>query len=84
MSYFPKTNIKLLGAIYNGFAYFEYRACQNKWGIDNGFIYEIAMSDNSTRCANIKKTVAHVCIDEDSEGKPITETWKLKKHNIFN
>ena len=30
------------------------------------------------RLCNILKTVAHVVVDEGSDGEPITETWKIK------
>lgn len=84
MSFFNET-IANGGEFYNGFAYFEYRVStgaapfQGEWGIENGFKHEIAICDGSVRFANIKKTVAYVCIDEDDCGKPIVEKWKIKQ-----
>lgn len=66
--------------------YFEYRISegnapgQGDWGIKNGFIHEISVCDGSVRFATIKKTVAYVVVDEDDEGKPVVEKWKIK-HN---
>ena len=31
------------------------------------------------RYANVKKTVAYVCVDEDEFGLPVVEKWDLKK-----
>jgi hypothetical protein len=65
-------------------AYFEYRIGdgtaegQGDWGITHGFIHEIPVCDGSVRFANVKKTVAHVCVDEDDEGNPIVEKWQIK------
>ena len=64
--------------------YFEYRLSdgtasgQGTWGIDNGFIHEIAVCDGSIRFANVKKTVAYVVVDEDKNGKPVVEKWNIK------
>jgi hypothetical protein len=83
MAYFNNT-ITNGGLFNNGLANFEYRVStgdaegQGTWGIENGFKYEIAMSDGSVRFANIKKTVAYVCIDIDDLCKPIVEKWKIK------
>jgi len=63
---------------------FEYRVSdgtapgQGDWGLKNGFLHEIAVCDGSIRFANVKKTVAYVVIDEDAEGKPVIEKWKIK------
>ena len=84
MSFFKET-ITNGGMFYNGFANFEYRVSngdapfQGEWGIDNGFKHEIAICDGSVRFANIKKTVAYVCIGEDECGKPIVEKWSIKR-----
>lgn len=84
MSFFNET-ITEGGMFNNGFGNFEYRVSkgdapfQGEWGIENGFKYEIAIFDGSVRFANIKKTVAYVCIGEDDDGKPIVEKWKIKQ-----
>jgi len=64
---------------------FEYRIStgdapfQGTWGIENGFVHEIAICDGSVRFANVKKTVAYVMVDTDDEGKPVVEKWKIKQ-----
>ena len=64
---------------------FEYRVSagdaigQGTWGIENGFVHEIAICDGSVRFANVKKTVAYVMVDTDDEGKPVVEKWKIKQ-----
>lgn len=84
MSFFKET-VTNGGMFYNGFANFEYRVStgdapfQGTWGIENGFKHEIAICDGSVRFANIKKTVAYVCIGEDEMGKPIVEKWSIKR-----
>jgi hypothetical protein len=62
---------------------FDYRICSDEWGMRNGFAHEIAMSDGSVRFGNVKKTVIHICIDEDQYGKPIIEKWKIKQHSFW-
>ena len=63
---------------------FEYRVSdgtapgQGDWGIKNGFMHEIAVCDGSVRFANVKKTVAYVCIGEDDMGVPVVEKWSIK------
>lgn len=64
--------------------HFEYRISegtapgQGEWGIKHGFKHEIAICDGSVRFANVKKTVAYVCIDEDEYGNPVVEKWNIK------
>ena len=62
---------------------FTYKLSNNTWGLSHGLKYEIDVLDG-TRCANITKTRAYVCIDEDSQGNPVIETWILSKHNQYN
>ena len=35
------------------------------------------------RYANVKKTVAYVCVDEDADSMPVIEKWKLKKNTEY-
>ena len=64
--------------------YFEYRLSEGKaplqgdYGLMHGLLHEVAMGDGSVRFANVKKTVAYICIDEDDTGKPIMEKWAIK------
>ena len=57
---------------------FEYRPTFDSWAKSKGFEFELAAGDGSVRYANIKKTVAYVCIDESDDGTPITEKWSIK------
>lgn len=59
---------------------FEFiEAEKGSWGELNGFKYKIAVGElGEYRYANIKKTVAYVCVDEQ-DGKPVTEKWFLKR-----
>ncbi|AGR47944.1 hypothetical protein PHIM7_234 [Sinorhizobium phage phiM7] len=36
------------------------------------------------RWAKVLKTVAHVVVDEDPEGKPVIEKWNIKDHKHYN
>jgi len=58
--------------------YFEYAACTNTWGVAHGFMHEIFMCDGTTRCANVKKTIAQVCVDENEFGLPVIQKWAIK------
>lgn len=62
--------------------YFTYRRTDDFWALQHGFLYEIDVLDG-VRYANVKKTVAHVCTDEDAEGKPVVDKWKIKHHIKF-
>ena len=64
---------------------FEYRPVdEDSWGLRNGFPYEIAIGDlGDTRYAKVLKTVVYVVIDQDENGDPIVDKWKIKKHLIF-
>lgn len=33
---------------------------------------------DTTRWARVRKTVAHVVVDEDADGNPVVETWKVR------
>lgn len=62
--------------------YFTYRMTQNAWAIANDLTHEIDVLDG-VRFAKVLKTVAHVCIDEDSQGKPVLQSWKIKNHDQY-
>lgn len=40
----------------------------------------VFMSDDTTRFAKVKKTVAHVVVDADEYGQPVTERWQIRDH----
>lgn len=61
---------------------FTYRETKNEWALSNGLKHEIDVLDG-VRFANIRKTVANVCVDEASNGTPVTEKWFIKKHVVF-
>jgi hypothetical protein len=35
------------------------------------------------RYANVKKTVAYICVDEDEFGAPVLEKWQLKNNRSY-
>lgn len=41
------------------------------------------INESGWRYANVKKTVAHIVIDEDDYGQPVIEKWSIKKHRTF-
>ena len=41
------------------------------------------INDSGYRYANVKKTVAYVCVDEDDHGMPIIEKWYIKNHREY-
>lgn len=85
MSYFKQYGVAIGEFVLPEFGTrFEYRISkgdaegQGDWGIRNGFPHEIAVCDGSVRFAIVKKTVAYVAIDEDEDGKPVVEKWKIR------
>lgn len=63
----------------------EYCKTTDFWAVENGFEFEIFFETTQTkRFANIKKTVAYVCVDEDENGKPILDKWlcKNRKYDV--
>jgi len=64
--------------------YFEYRISQGNaplqgdYGLRHGLPHEIAMCDGSVRFANVKKTVAYICVDENEQGLPVIVKWNIK------
>ena len=62
--------------------WYTFSESNNLWGINQGFPHEIDVLDG-TRCAHVKKTVAHVAVDEDEKGRAIIEIWPIKKYNLW-
>ena len=62
--------------------WYTFSESNNLWGINQGLPHEIDVLDG-TRCAHVKKTVAHVAVDEDEKGKAVIEIWSIKKHNLW-
>lgn len=61
---------------------FTYRETKNEWALSHGLKHEIDVLDG-VRFANVRKTVANVCIDEARDGTPVIAKWFIKKHVIF-
>ncbi len=62
---------------------FTYRKTTDQWAIKNNLPYEVDVAAD-TRFANITSSRCYMAIDEDSEGKPVIERWKIRKHIKFN
>ena len=43
-----------------------------------------AARESGWRYANVKKTVAHIVVDEDASGQPIIEKWQIKNHLTYS
>ena len=39
--------------------------------------------DHSTRPALVRKTVAHVAVDENADGTPVVERWFIRSHRTY-
>ena len=61
--------------------WFTYQPTKDVWALSHGFTHEVDVLDG-IRYTRVLKTVAHVCVDE-VDGKPVLESWKLKKHNLY-
>ena len=62
--------------------WYTYAPNTNPWAIEHGLTHEIDVLDGK-RSAIVKKTVVIVAVDENGDGTPVIEKWKLNKHNIF-
>ncbi len=68
--------------------HFDYsHAKEGSWGHKHGLPHVVHVGTggkdsigSETRAAHVKKTVAHVAVDENPDGTPKIEKWKLKKH----
>jgi hypothetical protein len=41
------------------------------------------VNDQGYRYANVKKTVAYICVDEDEFGAPVVEKWSIKNNVAY-
>ena len=65
-------------------AYFEYaNVWHNKWAAHAGLLQSIYVKDGSTRGAKILKTVAYVAVDENENGLPVVEKWRINGHRYY-
>ena len=62
--------------------YFTYSGTKDEWELSHGLISEIDVLDG-IRYGIVKKTVAHVAVGEDENGKPIIEIWDIKRHHKY-
>lgn len=47
------------------------------------FPLKVWVAANDFRWARVHKTVAHVVVDEDAEGKPVVEKWDIKGQKVY-
>jgi hypothetical protein len=40
-------------------------------------------SNQETRPALIRRTVAHVVVDENPDGSPVVERWTIRSHRVY-
>ena len=62
--------------------WFTFRLTTDHWALSHKFLHEIDVGTSSypeVRFANVLKTVANVVIDEDENGYPVVESWKITK-----
>ena len=68
---------------------FEYSLNDDPYnGLNEDFPHKVwvgggQINDSGYRYANVKKTVAYVCVDEDDHGMPIIEKWYIKNHREY-
>ena len=64
--------------------YFEYSLNDDDFDFCKEFAHKVwvggLVNDQGYRYANVKKTVAYVCVDEDEYGQPVVEKWDIKQN----
>ena len=68
----------------NYFHYSENNHCFLDFHKDYPHIVWVGGIGQQYRYANVKKTVAYICVDENADGTPVIEKWQLKKNVTFN
>jgi hypothetical protein len=67
--------------------YFEYSINDDDFDFCKDFAHKVwvggLVNDQGYRYANVKKTVAYVCVDEDDYGQPVVEKWQLKNNVAY-
>lgn len=78
------TQPRLLGSFDVGKICFEYsnRPRGDRGNVWPGFPHRVFTTDGD-RAALVLKTVAHIVIDEDADGNPIFEVWKIKNPRTY-
>jgi hypothetical protein len=62
---------------------FTYRLTHDVWALNQGYKHEVDVLDG-VRYANVKQTVAYVCVDEDADSTAVIEKWNIKQHKLYN
>jgi hypothetical protein len=62
--------------------YFTFRPTENSWARHHELIHEIDVLDG-VRFAIVRKGLAYVAIDEDSNGYPVLERWNITKRKTY-
>jgi hypothetical protein len=62
---------------------FTYRLTHDVWALNQGYKHEVDVLDG-VRYANVKQTVAYVCVDEQADGTAVIEKWNIKQHRLYN
>ena len=64
--------------------YFEYSLNDDDFDFCKDFAHKVwvggLVNDQGYRYANVKKTVAYICVDEDEYGQPVIEKWNIKQN----
>ena len=58
---------------------FTYRATEDTWALKHGLTHEVDVGYD-TRFAKVTKSRCYMALDEASDGSPVLETWKIRKH----
>lgn len=56
--------------------------CANAWA-DMCEFPHVVYTGTQRRYARVLKTVAHIVVDEDEFGRPVTEKWELRGHRAY-
>jgi len=62
--------------------YFTFRPTDNSWARHHELMHEIDVLDG-VRFAIVRKGLAYVAIDEDSNGYPVLERWNITKRKTY-
>jgi len=68
-------------------AFFEY--AERRWSSDFApdfphIIYVHSLGGSNRRLAKVLTTVAYIVVDEDADGEPVVEKWRIKKHRHYD
>ena len=69
--------------------YFEFSTNDEPMNICEDFPHKVWVGGRGVcgmtgwRYANVKKTVAYICVDEDEFGLPVIEKWQIKNYRTY-